>query len=420
MGTLGQPEQDLAVAEIQGLYGPFTFTERLLQKIWLRGEFDAMHAVAEDGRPLRIAHPGRWNLLGGPDFRQARLLLGGEDLTGDVELHLHAGDWAVHAHAMDHAYARVILHVVLFPPGPGEQARRADGRPIPTLVLLPLLLHDLEEYAAEEAVEMLANRTDWRATEELARLPGAEMRAALLAQAEERWRQKVRFARRRVARLGWTGACHHTVLEILGYRFNRVAMLKTAARAPLAEWMGRAVDVAALFAAEGSGWTLQGVRPANHPRVRLEQYARWTRARPDWPERLAKLGEAFAARPVEGGLPTSIVRRRLGLPGLRARLAVEIVADAVGGPRLDNLVCDGFLPLLTARTEWELFLLWFHWLVGDLSPRLHLVLKSLAVFDGHAQPACQGLAQGLLGWMLAQEVGPSKGIASVGAAATNA
>jgi hypothetical protein len=67
-----------------------------------------------------------------------------------------------------------------------------------------------------------------------------------------------------------------------------------------------------------------------------------------------------------------------------------------------------------------LFLLWFHWLVGDLSPRLHLVLKSLAVFDGHAQPACQGLAQGLLGWMLAQEVGPSKGIASVGAAATNA
>jgi serine/threonine protein phosphatase PrpC len=31
------------------------------------------------------------------------------------------------------------------------------------------------------------------------------------------------------------------------------------------------------------------------------------------------------------------------------------------------------------------------------------VLKSLAVFDGHAQPACHGLAQGLLGWMLARE-----------------
>jgi hypothetical protein len=405
MGTLGQPEQDLAVAEIQGLYGPFTFTERLLQKIWLRGEFDAMHAVAEDGRPLRIAHPGRWNLLGGPDFRQARLLLGGEDLTGDVELHLHASDWAAHAHAMDHAYTQVILHVVLFPPVPGEQARRADGRPIPTLVLLPLLLHDLEEYAAEEAVEMLANRTDWRAAEELARLPIVEVRAMLFKQAEERWRQKVRFARRRLARLGWTEACHHTVLEILGYRFNRAPMLKTAARAPLAAWIGGAVDVASLFAAEGSSWALQGVRPANHPRVRLEQYASWTRARPDWPERLTRLGEALAVRSLEGGLPTSSARRRIGLPGLRLRIASEIVADAVSGSRLDNLVCDGFLPLLTARIERELFPLWFHWLVGDLSPRLHLVLKSLAVFDGHVQPACHGLAQGLLGWMLARENG---------------
>jgi hypothetical protein len=79
------------------------------------------------------------------------------------------------------------------------------------------------------------------------------------------------------------------------------------------------------------------------------------------------------------------------------------MASAVGGTRLDNLVCDGFLPLLAARIGRDLFPLWFHWLVGDLPPRLHLVLKSLAVFDGHAQPACHGLAQGLLGWMLARE-----------------
>jgi hypothetical protein len=415
MIKLGQPELDLAVAEIQGLYGPFTFTERLLQKIWLRGEFDAVHAVAEDGRPLRIVHPGRWNLLGGPDFRQARLLLGGEDLAGDVELHLHAGDWAAHAHAVDCAYAEVVLHVVLFPPAPGEQARRADGRPIPTLVLLPLLLHDLEEYAAEDAVEILANRTDWRATEELARMPGPEVRGVLFAQAEERWRQKVRFARRRVARLGWTGACHHAALEILGYRFNRAPMLKTAARAPLADWVGGAVDVASLFAAEASTWTLQGVRPANHPRGRLGQYAIWTRARPDWPEQLVRLGDAPNLLPVEGGAwPTSIVRRRAALPALRTRIATEITADAVGGSRLDNLVCDGFLPLLATRSGRDLFPLWFHWLVGDLPPRLHLVLKSLAVFDGHAQPACHGLAQGLLGWMLAREAGQATAAESVG------
>ena len=77
MNAAAQAARDWAVAEIQGLYGPFTFSERLLQKIWLRGEFDAAHAVLEDGRPLRVLHPGRWNLLGGPDFRDARLSFGG-------------------------------------------------------------------------------------------------------------------------------------------------------------------------------------------------------------------------------------------------------------------------------------------------------------------------------------------------------
>ncbi len=410
MTTAGQPVQDWKVAEIQGLYGPFTFTERLLQKIWLRGEYDAGRALAEDGRPLRVLHPGRWNLLGGPDFLNARLRLGDQELTGDVELHLQAGDWTAHAHAADRAYDHVVLHVVLFPPAPDERARGADGSPIPTLVLLPLLLHDLEEYAAEDAVETLASRTDWRATEELARLPAAEVRTVLLAQAEQRWQQKVRFARRRVERLGWAEACHHAALEILGYRFNRAPMLKVAVRAPLTMWAGSAVDAGALFAAEASAWSLQGVRPANHPRVRLGQYATWTRAQPGWPEQLVKLAAGFPALP--GGSnawPTTIVRRRLGLPALRARLAREIAAGAVGGTRLDNLVCDGFLPLLAAHMERSLFPLWFHWFAGDLPPRLITVLKSLGVFNGRAQPACHGFAQGLLGWMLAQEAGRDVG-----------
>jgi len=410
MTTRGQPGQDWKVAEIQGLYGPFTFSERLLQKIWLRGEYDASQAAAADDRPLRVLHPGRWNLLGGPDFRGARLRLGDEELTGDVELHLHAGDWAAHAHAADRAYDAVVLHVVLFPPAPGERARRADGSDIPTLVLLPLLLHDLEEYAAEDAVETLASRTDWRTTEELARLPAAEVRSMLHAQAEQRWRQKMRFAQRRVERLGWTGACHHAALEILGYRFNRTPMLKIAGRAPLSAWAEGTADAGALFAAEASAWSLQGVRPANHPRVRLGQYASWARANPEWPETLAKLAVGFPVLPGEGGAEsTTTVRRRLGLPALRVCLAKEITAGAVGGTRIDNLVCDGFLPLLAARMEQNLFPLWFHWFAGDLPPRLIVVLRSLGVFTRCAQPACHGLAQGLLGWMLVQEAGRDVG-----------
>ncbi len=412
MNAAAQAARDWAVAEIQGLYGPFTFSERLLQKIWLRGEFDAAHAVLEDGRPLRVLHPGRWNLLGGPDFRDARLSFGGREATGDVELHLYADDWAAHAHAADPAYDRVVLHVVLFPLPAGGPARSRDGSALPTLVLLPLLLHDLEEYAAEEAVAALASRADWCAAEELARLPAAEVRAVLQGHAEERWRQKVGFAGRRLERLGWNEACHHAALEILGFRFNRVPMLRTAVRAPLAAWGGGEADVAVLFAAETAAWSLQGVRPANHPRERLRQYAAWTRARPDWPARLQLLAAEIPDFMAEAGTPA--VRKRCHLGALRIRLADDLTAGVVAGTRLDNLVCDGFLPLLAARTRRSFLLPWYHWFAGDLPPRLRMALRALAVCDGRAQPVCHGLAQGLLGWMLARECSrdPAAGVAA--------
>ena len=122
---------DSAVAEMQGLEGAFSFAEKLLQKIWLRGDFDRSAAVTTDGQRVRIIHPGKWNLLGGPDFTGARLRLGeaaGRDLVGDVEVHLRAADWDAHGHARDPAYDGVVLHVVLFPPTQ-PHATRGAGLP---------------------------------------------------------------------------------------------------------------------------------------------------------------------------------------------------------------------------------------------------------------------------------------------------
>ena len=66
------------VAEVQGLYGPFTFPEVLLQQIWRRGEFQQTAIRTTEGKVLDVLHPGRWNRLGGPDFRSARLRLQGK------------------------------------------------------------------------------------------------------------------------------------------------------------------------------------------------------------------------------------------------------------------------------------------------------------------------------------------------------
>ena len=397
-------EISLSVAEVQGFYGPFSFPEQLLQKIWLRGEFDRAAARTMDGRALTIQHPGKWNRLGGPDFRGARLRLGDQTIVGDIELHLYAGDWVAHRHAQDPAYDGVVLHVVLFPPTAGQVTHGANGRTIPVLVLLPLLQHDLEEYAADEAVERLANRPLARTLEELSPLPAAELWALLRRHAELRWRLKTHFARLRIDRLGWEEACHHTALEVLGYRFNRAPMLSVATRWPLAEWARGAVTAEEVFAtgAGSAHWSLQGVRPANHPRTRLRQYAGWVRTMPDWPARLAR--RAAQLPDIAGSPePTAVVRRAHHFAEWRKRLAHEIAGGAVGGSRLDNLICDGWLPLLAARGATTISALWFHWYPGDAPAQMDRVLRELGVLPARMQPACHGLIQGLLGWWLVRE-----------------
>ncbi len=398
----GRPPPAAGVAEFQGLYGAYSFSEKLLQKIWLRGEFDRANLVTLDGRRLSVRHPGKWNLLGGPDFKGARLSFdGGPEVTGEVELHLRAESWAEHGHAADRAYDGVVLHVVLFPPDPGHVTRTAHGQSLAVLALLPLLNHDLEQFAAEEAVEALANRPASRIQDELGRHSRDELAGLLRRHAERRWRQKVHFAQVRVQRLGWEAACHQAALEILGYRFNRAPMLRLAAAWPLGCWAQGVLEVERLVGAEETAWSLQGVRPANHPRLRLRQYAAWTQARADWPARLATLGRVWPVLPLAATTGTTRATHRLA--ALRQGLAIEICAAAVGGTRLDNLVCDGFLPLVAAASGRDLGGMWFHWYPGDWPPTLRRALRNLGATGGRGQPFAHGLGQGLFGWMLEQE-----------------
>lgn len=415
------------VAELQGLYGPFTFSEKLLQKLWLRGEFDAGQAFVNDGRPLEVIHPGRWNQLGGPDFKQARIRLGGRLLTGDIELHLRAPDWRSHGHATDPAYRDVMLHVVLFPCADVATEGYA-GATLPILALLPLLHHALEDYAQDEAVERMASRAASRATEELGQLPEQARRALLVRHARDRWEAKVRYADRRLARLGWDGSCHETALEVLGYRFNRGPMLRIAAAWPRAQWIAGEAMPDQLYESERGRWSLQGVRPANQPRRRLRQYADWSLRAPAWPDRLRETlcWRTEKLKPLNPERTTAVYRHEVRLSALRETLAVEVTGGVVGGARLDTLVCNAWLPLGAAAeagkcdgmspsqpgsqpashgqesesTRW--FERWFHWYTGDMPDAISRTLRELALVSLE-HPACHGLAQGVLGWWLAQE-----------------
>jgi len=392
----------LILHEMQGLYGPYTIAERVVQKIWLRRDFCQASLRLQDGRPLSIRTPGAWNLLGGPDFRQARLLVGEEMVQGDVEVHFHGVDWRAHGHAHDHAYDNVVLHVVLFPPGAGEPpARRSDGSEIPTLVLLPLLHRSLEEYASDDALESLTSRDVVASISDLARMPADKLIHLLTTEAKRRWQQKLHYAELRINKLGWQDAAHHTALEILGYRRNRAAMLQMASRHPLPQW-GGGLDLAGLYGEGGGWWDIQGVRPANHPRIRLKQYHDWVCASPDWPRRMLGVLSDFPEMGV-AVTTTGNLRRIASLAMLRERLVHAVLSGAVGGSRMDTLVCDGFLPLGALVAQRDLWPCWFHWFLGDVPFDLRRSLGMLGVAGRGARPHCHGWAQGLLGWMAGRE-----------------
>ena len=393
-----------SVAEFQGLYGPFTVAERVLQKIWMHRDFNSTEARLTDGRRIEIISVGDWNLLGGPDFHGAQLRIDGQEVGGDVEVHFHAADWRAHGHPANPTFQRVVLHVLLFPPAKSEfPVLGGDGREMPTLVLLPLLHRDLEEYAADDALEVITARDDWRRFAELGEKSLGEIQKILRKKATERWRQKMHFAKTRIEKLGWTDAAHHTALEILGYRRNRAAMLTLATRYPMADWIEGKVDVDRLYEEGRAYWQLHGVRPANHPRSRLRQYGEWIRAKSDWPGRLIGLANELPSGEPSSPAAVGAVRRKLKLPEWRRELAGTICDDEVGGTRFDTLVCDGLLPLAAAQSGRDLSAMWFNWFLGDVPLTVRDTMPKLGVAGTRSQPLCHGYSQGLLGWILEQK-----------------
>jgi hypothetical protein len=269
---------------------------------------------------------------------------------------------------------------------------------LPTLVLLPLLNRGLEEYAADDALETLTARDAAAKLAGLRVLPRAVLLEQLAARARRRWEQKVSFARLRIDRLGWTGAAHHAALEILGYRRNRAPMLAVAARYPLATWE-RGIGVEEVFREGGDHWQTQGVRPANHPLTRLRQYQRWVARVPCWPAKVAVLSEGLLAAITAG----HTTRAQLRIASMRPQLAADLMGGVIGGSRLDNLACDGFLPLMAAQIDRDLYPAWFHWYVGDLPREVLRGLGALGLAGPHVGPQCHGWAQGLLAWVIERD-----------------
>ena len=327
------------VAEVQGLFGPVSLSERTFQKLWRGGNFRAENLRTLSGKTLEIVSRGKWNRLDGPDFLGAEFRIGGE---------------------------RVV---------------------------------DVEEYASAEALAAIEGRAEGDATLEfLLRKDLREREELLVAAARERWAQKTAFMRRRLEKTPPDVLPHELVLETLGLRRNRPQMSRLALKfSPSAMLLAGAE---ALFRAAAGTWKLAGVRPANHPRARLGQYLTLLEKNPAWTRQLRDAAKRLPAGK-DFFLSGKAFRSTEKLPALRRFFAEEIFAGTIGGTRFDTLMCDAVVPMLAAESGENFFPTWYHWFLGDAPAKTAALLRE-AELVSRDRPLCNGAFQGLLQIFLAR------------------
>ncbi len=173
-----------------------------------------------------VLSAGQENRDEGPDFLDASLLIDGELVQGDVELHLRARDWKAHGHHLDPRYNRVILQVILF--GEPESAALSNGKLVPTLVLRDYLNGSLEELSLRQ-VPLPLTPCQGAAL----KLDGQKLRAILNRAGEERFYLKAASFEVKLVLEEAPEVLYQGVLRALGYARNKEPFQKLARRLPL-------------------------------------------------------------------------------------------------------------------------------------------------------------------------------------------
>lgn len=330
----------LAVAEARTLYlREAGLPEREIAKLW-RERARRLHTL--DGRKLEVLYPGRPAPGHGPDFRDAIVRLDGERLHGDVEVHRRPAGWREHGHHLDVAYDGVMLHVVGSDDGPPGPAG------MPAVVMPP-----------DSPMPMMRGSKGPLAY--MAALGPAERQGALHAAGLAWFAERTAGAAATAQVHGIEQALYVGIMEALGYAENRAPFNELAARVPFAVLTAVARSVSAHrlpntmrnLLLGGSGlapvtqewveyvgtaplgreyWRTSGMRPANHPRKRLDA--------------AAVLLAEHARTGLGQGLSQAM--RTGGWRGLVSALSTRGESGAIGTGRAGIAAVNGVLPTLAA------------------------------------------------------------------------
>ena len=221
-------------------------------------------------------------------------------VRGDVEVHVQRGDWAAHGHGRDSRYNGVVLHVVA-----GEDTGFTtlhNGARVPLVSMEPLLRKGGSAGRAPDLWPLLD--THGYAPPRSA----VEMAALLDAAGDSRFLGKCRGFRALLEEEGPDQVLYASLMDALGYSQNREPFRELARRATYGllaravlerpPWERSAIiegillTTAGFMPSEGTSprrgrfaaasgrlmgldrWHLFRVRPQNHPRRRIQEFAR--------------------------------------------------------------------------------------------------------------------------------------------------
>jgi hypothetical protein len=238
---------NLRVAEGEEPEAPRHVDERLVQVIWQEQLVRSGSLATASGKRLEILEPGRWNTGRGPDFLGARLLLAGEEVAGDVEIHVHSEDWRRHGHHQDFEYNTVVLHVFLHARDDRPYDEKQNGGRLERVALEMQLEPDLDTIRQTVSVDDYPYGRPASlglCHEQFVQLPEAQVRRFFGAAGRARMEDKV--ARLRAQRLAASPAqlLYQALMVAQGYKSNKTLYFLLAKRVPLADLKPLLEDVA--------------------------------------------------------------------------------------------------------------------------------------------------------------------------------
>lgn len=279
--------------------------EKFLYHIWDEGHLKPELRTVS-GKQLKISYQGQFNTNRGPDFCNVIIILDGNTLTGDVEIHANAYDWIAHNHHEDHHYNDVILHVVLENSGKKPFTIKQNGEAAEILELREQLSDDILKLLQQHQHEPPEPRSEY--CDLMSAVDNDTLVSLLGSYGRRRFKNKVRRFNAILALSDFNQVLYEGIMEALGYDKNKLNLLKVAQLIPLREiraWQEQgmtALELISVFCCSttliercgkqlgselvkllrgsyetqkytarqlGIDWQLFRIRPPNHPVYRL-------------------------------------------------------------------------------------------------------------------------------------------------------